>query len=144
MANEALQLGFIAVFEDLKKYKGTGNLGGWIRTIVVRKCIDLLRERKSLRYDEVEDLEDPNPTLADIGDDYGHYEYTELLGLLDKLPLGYKTVFSMYVLDEHSHSEIAEALKISVATSRSQLYKARKLLISLVQKKYYKSSLQKS
>jgi len=34
----------------------------------------------------------------------------------------------MYVIDEMSHLEIAEALQISEATSRSQLFKARNYL----------------
>ena len=52
-------------------------------------------------------------------------DYPTLLQFLDELPLGYRTVFSMYVLDNLSHSEIAGILKISLGTSRSQLKKAR-------------------
>jgi RNA polymerase sigma-70 factor (ECF subfamily) len=38
----------------------------------------------------------------------------------------------MFVIDELSHAEIAEALNISESTSRSQLFKARKMMQSLI------------
>ena len=50
----------------------------------------------------------------------------------------------MYVLDGIKHNEIAESLDISVATSRSQLHKARKMMLELVQDKFKNSRMHKS
>jgi len=44
------------------------------------------------------------------------------------LPLGYRTVFNMYAIEGYAHSEIASILGISENTSKTQLFKARKLL----------------
>ncbi len=44
------------------------------------------------------------------------------------LPPRYRLVFNLYVVEDFTHAEIAERLKISVGTSKSNLAKARKLL----------------
>ena len=51
-----------------------------------------------------------------------------MLQIVQTLPVGYRTVFNMYVLEGYSHAEIAEELNIAVSTSKSQLFKAKKLL----------------
>jgi len=48
--------------------------------------------------------------------------------LIDSLPEGYKMVFVLYAIEGYKHNEIAKMLKISEGTSKSQLFKARKLL----------------
>jgi len=52
----------------------------------------------------------------------------ELFGLIQALPDGCRLVFNMYVIEGYSHDVIADVMKISVGTSRSQLAHARKLL----------------
>ena len=52
----------------------------------------------------------------------------ELLGLIDKLPDGYRTVFNLSVIEGFHHKEIAVLLGIEESSSRSQLTKARKYL----------------
>ena len=51
-----------------------------------------------------------------------------LLSLIKELPPKYQIVFNLYVLDGYSHQEISELLKISIGTSKSNLYRARKIL----------------
>ena len=48
--------------------------------------------------------------------------------LIDKLPQGYRVVFIMFAIEGYKHSEISTLLEISESTSKSQLFKARKLL----------------
>ena len=48
--------------------------------------------------------------------------------LIDELPEGYKAVFLLYAIEGYGHKEIAELLEISEGTSKSQLFKARKML----------------
>jgi RNA polymerase sigma-70 factor (ECF subfamily) len=54
--------------------------------------------------------------------------YKEIIIQIKKLPPVYRAVFNMYVIDGLSHQEIANALSISVGTSKSNLWKARHLL----------------
>jgi RNA polymerase sigma-70 factor (ECF subfamily) len=48
--------------------------------------------------------------------------------LIDALPEGYKMVFVLYAVEGYKHHEIAKMLEISEGTSKSQLFKARKML----------------
>jgi RNA polymerase sigma factor (sigma-70 family) len=56
------------------------------------------------------------------------YQEEELLKLIYKLPVGYRTVFNLYAIEGYSHQEIGELLNISISTSKSQLNRARNLL----------------
>ena len=62
----------------------------------------------------------------------------DLQNYINKLPECCKIVFNMYVIEGYKHSEIAEILDVTVGTTKTQLYRARKALkemISLHQKK---------
>ncbi|RYZ57092.1 MAG: RNA polymerase sigma factor, partial [Chitinophagaceae bacterium] len=54
--------------------------------------------------------------------------YKELILHVKKLSPAYRAVFNLYVIDGFSHQEIAQALGISVGTSKSNLSKARIIL----------------
>ena len=62
-----------------------------------------------------------NETYARIG-------YKDLVNLVQKLPPAYRLVFNLYIFEGMKHKEIAEALKISEGTSKSNLYDARLIL----------------
>ena len=48
--------------------------------------------------------------------------------MIVQLPVGYRTVFNLYVVEGMPHKEIAELLNIAEGTSKSQLSKAKVLL----------------
>ena len=52
----------------------------------------------------------------------------KLVEMISNLPHGYRLVFNLYAIENYSHKEIAEVLNIDIGTSKSQLYKARKIL----------------
>jgi len=54
--------------------------------------------------------------------------YQEVIGLLQKLPPAYRTVFNLYVIEGYSHEEIAGMLNIAPGTSKSNLFKAKEQL----------------
>jgi RNA polymerase sigma-70 factor (ECF subfamily) len=60
----------------------------------------------------------------------------ELMGLIQKLSPGYRTVFNLYAIEGYSHQEISERLGISEGTSKSQLARARNVLQEEVFKLY--------
>ena len=45
-----------------------------------------------------------------------------------ELPVGYRTVFNLYCIEEYSHKEIAEMLSINEKSSSSQLFRAKTML----------------
>jgi RNA polymerase sigma-70 factor (ECF subfamily) len=55
---------------------------------------------------------------------------------IQQLSPAYRTVFSLYVLEEYSHKEIAESLGISEGTSKSNLAKAKMNLQKILSEKF--------
>ena len=123
-AQDVLQIGFIKVFEKLDMYNRTGSLEGWIRKIIVNTALDSIRKNKKFMNDvEIEkvdyQLHNYNEDAVDV------LSAQDLLAVIQKMPVGFKTVFNMYVIEGYSHQEIADELNISVNTSKSQLSRAR-------------------
>jgi RNA polymerase sigma-70 factor (ECF subfamily) len=56
------------------------------------------------------------------------FDEKELVKLVQTLTHAYRMVFNLYVFEGMKHREIAEALKISEGTSKSNLADARKIL----------------
>ena len=48
--------------------------------------------------------------------------------LLEKMPQGYRKVFSLVILEGYSHDEVGQKLSISPETSRSQLSRSKQWL----------------
>lgn len=125
-AEDILQDGFVTLFSKLDSYSGEGSFEGWARKIFVNTALQSLRRTDALKLSDdlstAWGLTSHEPgQLQDMG-------YKEILGLVASLPGGYRTVFNMYVIEGYSHKEIAQALGISEATSRSQLQRARMML----------------
>ncbi|AUP81656.1 RNA polymerase subunit sigma-70 [Flavivirga eckloniae] len=123
-AEEAMLNGFFKVFSNLKSFKNAGSFEGWIRRIMIRESISFLRQKKQMTF-SIEDIEYSMDYADDINTDM---EVAEIQQLIDLLPEGYRMVFVMYAIEGYKHYEIAEMLNITEGTSKSQLFKARKLL----------------
>lgn len=123
-AEEVMLNGFFKVFTQLKSFKSEGSFEGWIRRIMIRESISFLRKKKKLEFsaDDMEVYEKP------VNDTNVEFEVDDIQQLIDKLPEGYRMVFNMYAIEGYKHSEIAKMLSIGESTSKSQLFKARKLL----------------
>ncbi|MBD3862647.1 RNA polymerase sigma factor [Olleya marilimosa] len=122
-AEEVMLNGFLKVFTNLKTFKHEGSFEGWIRRIMVREAISFLRQKKTIQFvdEEYQHIEIQDETTQ-------QYDVAQLQELIDNLPEGYKMVFVMYAIEGYKHAEIATLLNISIGTSKSQLFKARKML----------------
>lgn len=119
---DVLQNTFIQIFASLATYDVTkGVLKSWIAKITIRQCIRHLQKNKQLslfvQYDQgmLLDVQESESIPIDQLSDQ------EIQRLLQDMPVGYKTVFLMSVIDDNTHEEIASHLGISPKTSRSQL-----------------------
>ncbi|UKM64865.1 RNA polymerase sigma factor [Flavobacteriaceae bacterium GSB9] len=123
-AEDTMLNGFFKVFTNLKNFEHKGSFEGWIRRIMVREAISFLRQQKKIEF-PLEDLSNEAEHFENIKTDI---EVNEIQELIDSLPNGYKTVFVMYTIEGYKHHEISDMLGISEGTSKSQLFKARKML----------------
>jgi RNA polymerase sigma-70 factor (ECF subfamily) len=123
-AEDVLLEGFFKVFSKLNSFRSEGSFEGWIRRIMVRECISFLRGQKTLEF-SIEEV-DVNSSFESLID--SELEVDEIQQLIDALPEGYKIIFNMYAIEGYKHNEIAELLNITEGTSKSQLFKARRML----------------
>ncbi|MBS1919068.1 MAG: sigma-70 family RNA polymerase sigma factor [Bacteroidetes bacterium] len=126
-AEDILQDGFVKVFSRLKQYKHEGELGAWIRRIMVNTAINFLKRNRKYQ-DEMFFTEQ---TLHPVTDDDPAVilQTKQLADLIRQLPQGYQVVFNLFAIEGYSHVEIGQVLGISDSTSRSQYARARALLI---------------
>jgi len=136
-AEELLLDGFHKFFSHLKdfRYQGEAALYAWLKTIMVRECLMFLRRRRAFSMLSAEQTE-PAETAADIDPEpLKGLSAAEIFDLIVQLPVGYRTVFNLFVVEGMEHREIAKVLGISEGTSRSQLRKARLLLQKMLAQK---------
>ncbi len=132
-AEDVMLGGFLKVYTNLDSFKFKGSFEGWIRKIMIRESISFVRKQQFVVYDEelYERNEDKTNTISSEMD----VEHIQIF--IDALPEGYKMVFVLHVVEGYKHEEIAALLQISESTSKSQLFKARRML----QKKLKKQNI---
>lgn len=121
-AGDVLQDGFIYVFENLDSFRGNSRLSTWIHTIMARTALKKIRER--IVFSDL--TENEGPETIDWG---GEIDVQLLEQAIHGLPDGYRSVFTLYEIEGFKHTEIAEMMGISVNTSKTQLFKAKRMLI---------------
>jgi len=132
-AEDILQDGFVKVFRHLHSYKKEGELGAWIRRIMVTTALNYLKKNKQYR---IELSFEGNDALHPVVDNDAEVKLSakELAELIRQLPTGYQTIFNLHAVEGYTHVEIGKMLGISEGTSRSQYSRARSLLIEWINK----------
>lgn len=130
-AEDVLQEGFVKAFRNLNQFKGEGELGAWLRRIMVTTAINFLK--KNSRYQS--ELVFGNEQLHAVSSYQPEVdlEAKELANLIRQLPAGYQTIFNLHAVEGYSHVEIGKMLGIQEGTSRSQYARARALLIQWIE-----------
>lgn len=127
-AEDVLQEGFVKVFLSLKQYRHEGELGAWIRRIMVTTALNFLKRNRNYRDQMYFPPEHLHPVIND--DPAILLQAKELAELIRQLPPGYQAIFNLHAIEGYSHVEIGELLGVTDGTSRSQYARARTLLIS--------------
>ena len=124
-ASEILNDAFMKIFGNLRKFDLTRPFKPWFRKILVNTAIN--HYHKKQREVEVEEMEHAR-NESDTEKILSGISYQEVITLLQKLPVAYRTVFNLYVIEGYSHEEIANMLNIATGTSKSHLFKAKEQL----------------
>ncbi|MFY9115793.1 MAG: sigma-70 family RNA polymerase sigma factor [Bacteroidales bacterium] len=133
-AEDMMHDGFIQIFKSLHTFtdRGEGSLRAWMDKVMVNTCLqhlrkkDVLRESASMEYAASDRMSLPDAdaleqAVADI-------PHEVLLRFISELPVGYRTVFNLYVFEGLSHKEIARQLGIKERSSSSQYHRAKTIL----------------
>jgi RNA polymerase sigma-70 factor (ECF subfamily) len=124
-AEDNLQDGFIKIFEKIDTFRHEGSFEGWIRRIMVNVSLEKYRKQNLLQtVDDISSYE-----LPDLKDEIiSEISANDLMKLIRELPPRYRMVFNLYVFEGMNHKEIAEEMRISEGTSKSNLARARIIL----------------
>jgi RNA polymerase sigma-70 factor (ECF subfamily) len=122
-AQDHLQDGFLLIFEKIGQFSYKGSFEGWLKRVVVNNILQQYRSSSflSLVNEQVEAEVEVEIETDEISTEF-------LMKIIQELPERYKLVFNLNVIDGYSHQEIADALKITVGTSKSNLSRAKAIL----------------
>ncbi|MEJ7676249.1 MAG: sigma-70 family RNA polymerase sigma factor [Chitinophagaceae bacterium] len=92
-AEDVLQDGFVRVFKFLNQYNREGELGAWIRRIMVNTALNYLKKNKKYQQDLMFDTTEMHVVSQD--DPEIHLNAKELAELIRQMPTGYQTIFNL-------------------------------------------------
>ena len=125
-AEDMLQEAFTDCFRKIGSYRTESTFGAWLKSIVINRCISRLRKREAelvfiddysrheMQQDEPQEMIWPDPSV--------------IARAVERLPDGYRVVFSLYLLEGYDHTEISQILGISESTSKTQYSRAKERL----------------
>ena len=120
---------FLKVYQNLGKYRNECKLSTWIATIAYNTSINYLRKFK--KGDEVNP--DDSAALRNLTDYRSdEFEKTDLhryiRDQIELLPVQYRTVLTLFHLEEFSYQEIEQITGMPEGTIKSYLFRAKALL----------------
>ena len=127
---------FMKVYEKIAEFNFQSKLSTWVATIAYRQAINHLRKKKIAIRDIPEEDQFTNYFVADDQTDALAERDSEehLLKLIDRLPIQYKTVLTLYHLDGKNYIEIGEITGMPEGTVKNYRFRARNLLKESVKK----------
>lgn len=160
--SDVLQEGFLKIFKHIGDFKSEGSFEGWMKRIVYHTALQQIKKNKKYASlyssEEIHVLEEHVSAQEELATEdhlidrtdvtetisYGMIERAEftkeeLMECLRTLKHEFMMVFQLYYIKGMAHQEIAELLFIDENTSRTRLFRARKLM----QEELYKRSIHK-
>ena len=137
---------FMKVYQNLNKFKHESKLSTWIATVAYNRCINFYNKKKALLYN---DHSMENETLDSVKSESDSPEdiieskdiTSQLQQEIEKLPVQFRTIITLYHLNEMKYSEICKIMNLPTGTVKSYLFRARKLLKERLAAKYPQEEL---
>ncbi len=138
-AEDLTQEAFLLLFRKIHTFRGESAFSTWLHRLAVNLVLMRLR-KKSPPSISIEATSDPDDETGSPGIDIGapdlllegSIDRINLERCIERLPVGYRTIFVLHDIQGYEHREIAEILGRSVGDSKSQLHKARMRLRELL------------
>ena len=127
LARDAVQDGFIRAWRGLPSLRDPDRFEGWLRSLVARSCIDILR-RRGRRPIEVELVSTDGPSVSDISAVTADRDLLETI--LRRLSPEQRAVVVLRYYFDLEVPEIAATLRIPVGTAKSRLHRSMSLMRS--------------
>jgi RNA polymerase sigma-70 factor (ECF subfamily) len=136
-AEDMLQESFSDAFMKLERFRFDSTFGTWLKRIVVNKCINEIKRKKTDLYfsDSMEIYKEHH------ADEEAEVELSvsAIKTAMKHLPEGSRVIFQLYLLEGYDHTEIAEILGVSVSNSKSQYINAKRKIKELLKDRLYEN-----
>ena len=129
LAADISQEVWMQIFRALPSYRGDSQFGTWAHRIAVNRTLNALRKIRRIAKLETE-IEDDSAMIEMDSDRKFVAESIE--EAMNKLSPGARAVFVLHDIEGYTHGEIGEELGITPGGSKSQLFKARARLRTLL------------
>lgn len=136
-AEDLTQEVFVKISRALKTFRGEASLSTWVYRIATNTALDLLRnssfqhQKSSIDTPEFDNLITATEQQAALPPEHQIFrkEMNECIcGLIEKLPVNYRTVLLLSEFEGLKDTEISAILGITVATVKIRLHRAREKL----------------
>lgn len=145
-ADDIVQDTFLKAFNALHSYNQTFPFPAWLYKIASNTCIDYFR-RKRIRPISIENINRDGGDIYDIIPDksipiddniINNETKEELLKAVEQLPLRYKQCIQLRHFEELSYEEISLKMNLPLGTVKITLFRARKMLLSMLSNQDFK------
>ena len=123
-AEDIVQDTWLKATERLGGFRWEASFGSWLSAIGLNVARETLRRRgrrQEVDWPEVNEPATKAPPLDRL-------EPVDLERAIARLPDGYRTVLVLHDVEGYRHEDIAQHLGVSVGTSKSQLFHARRAI----------------
>ncbi|WP_370259448.1 RNA polymerase sigma factor [Idiomarina sp.] len=124
LADDLVQEIFVQAWRSLPKFDGRAKFSTWLFSLANNVGITEMRKqsrwfKRNERAVEYNTQDEADSSDIDLG---------ELDKLIIRLPEQTRQVFVLHALEDYSHQQIADMLHIAEGTSKSQFFRAKKMM----------------
>lgn len=142
-AEDAVQQASLQAWRAFNSFTGGTNFRAWFLCIVTNVCRSEFRRQSrtplALAFDDpgeeglpLSDVLTDEAELTPEGAAIQKLDAAEIQAALLSLPEDYRTVATLYFVDDLSYQEIADAVQCPIGTVRSRLHRGRKMLMRML------------
>jgi len=131
-AEDLTQEVFVRVWQKLPTFRGESALSTWIHTVAVRTTLESMRS-ESRREARVMTTDEPGRYAAEARRAMPETA-VDLERAIAALPPGARNVLLLHDVNGYRYHEIAEMLGVSLGTVKSQLNRARRLMMEALER----------
>ena len=127
---DVVQDTFVTVWKDAHRYRGAGEVAGWLWGIAFRRMVSRLRSRKEVLLLPEWDSSGVGRVAAAEDEVLLGVEYGDLAGALSRLSPEFRSVVQAVVLDGLTTKEAGRLLGVRENTVKTRLHRAKAQLRS--------------
>jgi RNA polymerase sigma-70 factor (ECF subfamily) len=132
-AEDAVQEAFLKIHRSMASFQGSSAFSTWAFRILINTCYDELRKRKRTpQAVETPDTQDDEPKPEPAAPQQDHPLRLVLESSVKRLKPQYRAIFLLFEVEGFRHSEIAQMLQITVASSKNTLFQAKQELRRMI------------